>query len=292
MKLDNSTKKVVFLFGFAFFVGILLFNPFEISASGSDLRQVIKIKDTYNESQIFQDYPISPSLADKSKSFAFITFSHEAELLQAKTARGWEILNDTTLRIYGHGVSNVFTLYKTITINATEVDEDIALYPHLLNITDTDLRDDALASGDDIVFSDNTGTTQLPHEIEFYDSSDGHLVAWIGVPNVSSTVDTTYRMWYSSPLAGDTQVSGGVWDSDFDVVLHLHDDFLDSTINSNDGSSSGTTDVVGHIADGESWDGVDDRIQVSDVDSLDNLSAWTISTWITRATSDTADSDT
>ena len=56
----------------------------------------------------------------------------------------------------------------------------------LINITDTDLRDKAQADGDDIVFTDSDGN-RLAHQIEgTFNSTTGHLKAWVNVSDISN----------------------------------------------------------------------------------------------------------
>ena len=51
----------------------------------------------------------------------------------------------------------------------------------------------------------------------------------------------------------------------------MHDDFLDSTSNNNDGTNAGTTDVSGQISDGQQWDGVNDEITISTDTTIDTI---------------------
>ena len=62
------------------------------------------------------------------------------------------------------------------------VDEDLAGFPILIRIIDSDLNDNAQPDGDDIVFTDMSGI-KLNHEIEKYES--GELVSWVNIPILS-----------------------------------------------------------------------------------------------------------
>jgi len=88
-----------------------------------------------------------------------------------------------------------WTYRKKITIDHTKVAADLTGFPVLVETTDSDLASHAQNDGDDIAFVDGSGG-QLAHEIEFYGGGSGHLVAWVRVPSLSSTVDTVLYMYY------------------------------------------------------------------------------------------------
>jgi len=96
-------------------------------------------------------------------------------------------------------------------------------YPTLVNITDTDLKNNAQSSGNDIVFTDSTGRTKLKHEIENYNSSTGALTAWVQVPSLSSSTDTIIYMYYGNPSASDQQNATSVWPT-YGAVYHMQQD--------------------------------------------------------------------
>jgi hypothetical protein len=111
---------------------------------------------------------------------------------------------------------------KPITINSNKVSGDLTNFPICINITDTDLRDDAQSDGADILFTLSDGDTKIAHEIEKFDSSTGHLVAWVNVTSVSSSSDTTIYMYYQNSGASNQSNPSGVWDSDYYTVVHCN----------------------------------------------------------------------
>ena len=136
---------------------------------------------------------------------------------------------------------------KRIRIDKTKVGSGgVSNFPVLISLTDTDLKSDALANGQDILFTSSNGTTKLSHEIERYTSTTGELVAWVRVPTLSSSADTDLYMYYGNPAASDQQDSVNVWDSSFKGVWHLKDDpgpggagdIKDSTANAKHGTAS------------------------------------------------------
>jgi len=168
---------------------------------------------------------------------------------------------------------------KTIAISNAQVPEYQTDFPVLINFTDSNLRDFADADGGDIVFTSSDGRTQLDHEIEYYDTSDGTLVAWVKVPNLYAFSDTTLYMYYGHNVIGNQENPTGVWTNGYEAVYHLNDDFEDSTSNNYDATNSGSSDIVGLLADAQDFEGRDNS------DHLD-LGTWnvngddlTIQTW-------------
>ena len=106
---------------------------------------------------------------------------------------------------------------KNITINKSKVPSTQSSFPVLISLTsDADLSASAQGDGDDILFTSSDGITKLPHEIESY--SSGALTAWVNVPSVSSTDNTTLYMYYGNASSTSQQNVNGVWDSNFKAV--------------------------------------------------------------------------
>jgi len=78
----------------------------------------------------------------------------------------------------------------------------MANYLILIDLIDNNQSTFAQLIGNDIVFTNNN-VIKLSHEIESYDSTTGHLVAWMKIPSLSSTVNTSIYMYYSNPSALD-----------------------------------------------------------------------------------------
>lgn len=174
---------------------------------------------------------------------------------------------------------------KLLSINHTTVSEDLINFPVLFSQTsDPDLAAKAQPNGFDIVFvSYDDNTTALYHEIEFYNSSNGQLIAWINTPQVSSTTDTKLWMYYGNPDCGDQQQVEDTWDASYLAVHHLEetaDTVYDSTMYNNDGTPSGdlNQDVTGQIDGADFFDGIDDKILLPSVYTTEN--EFTIETWI------------
>jgi hypothetical protein len=175
---------------------------------------------------------------------------------------------------------------RAITIDPSEVNEDQINFPLLLDITDSNLTvGHARTDGGDFVFID-ANNTKLNHEIEAYENTDGHLVAWINVPFMSSTSFTRLYMYYGNPNAEDQQNRTIVWDAHYKMVLHLNENtglHYDSTINGNNGTSFGNV-VQGRpskIDGGDGFNGISDYVEVPHSDAVSGFAgAFTATFWL------------
>jgi len=136
--------------------------------------------------------------------------------------------------------ANFFTYYKVITVNNTKVSgsSDLINFPVLISIFDSDLRNNVQPDGDDIAFYG--GGQWLDHEIELfnqnYSLTHAQLIAWVRIPNLSSSVDTNITMYYGNSTMGSQENPNGVWDPNFIGVWHLKesgtglvDEYVDSS---------------------------------------------------------------
>lgn len=110
---------------------------------------------------------------------------------------------------------------KAITIDPAHVDAPLTMFPVLVHLSDTDLRDHALPTGGDIRFVTEAGGLQLDHELESYDTATGELVAWVGLDAVWDTTPTVFYMYYGAAGCGQSVDPTGVWDGDYRGVYHL-----------------------------------------------------------------------
>ena len=169
---------------------------------------------------------------------------------------------------------------KTITVFSAYVDGSQVNFPLILDITDTDLAAKAKSDGSDIFFTSAKGV-KLDHQIESY--SNGHLVAWVRLPTLSIDKDTAILMYYGNSGATSQANPSAVWDSGSRMVLHLDAQTLDSTVNSNNGSSQGgvTKGVAGVVGSAYTLDGSTGFIQVPSSSTVSGFtSSLTVSLWV------------
>jgi hypothetical protein len=171
---------------------------------------------------------------------------------------------------------------KPITINHNQVAADLSGFPVLIDLVDADLASKAQPEGDDIAFADNYGY-KLDHEIEYFSSTTGKLVAWVRIPSLSSTIDTTIYMYYGNPTASNQQNVAAVWDTNFLAVHHLDETSgtcYDSTTNHKDGTPYGSLNqnVTGQIDGADYFDAVNDQIRLVKVFTTETQ--FTMEAWI------------
>jgi hypothetical protein len=170
---------------------------------------------------------------------------------------------------------------QKITIFPTVTDTNLTDFPYLIKIDDptNELFVNAQTDGDDILFTASDGITQLDHEIEKYDAIGNELFAWVKIPMLNSTDPTVIYMYYDNASASNQEKPKEVWSNGYEAVYHLHDDFNDS-LDDHNGTNTGSTDVLGPVADAQDFYPHDggDRIDLDDWKvSGDQL---TIQAWI------------
>ena len=179
---------------------------------------------------------------------------------------------------------------KQITIDHTQVPGDLTDFTTLVSTTDPDLSK-SQADGGDILFMSGPGAAiKWHHEIESFDQATGGLVAWVQVPALSSTQDTTFYMYYGNPTCVDQQYPEKTWDSHYLAVWHMNDatasTIKDSTINGYDATKKAANQPAqwsAKIGKGQLYNRSDtlwDYIAVNDQDALAISGDFTISAWI------------
>lgn len=164
---------------------------------------------------------------------------------------------------------NTWNYRKKITLDSDDISGSGSHtnFTILINTIDSDLADYAQDDGDDIAFYQ--GTTQLDHEIEFYNGTNGELTAWVRIPSLSTSSDTTILMYYGNNTISSQQDLENVWDNEYHAVWHLNEyNFDDSTTNHHNGTNYGALNADGHIAGGKYVDGSDKFIELPDHDDF------------------------
>jgi hypothetical protein len=185
---------------------------------------------------------------------------------------------------------------KSITLRASQIeapsDGSLADFPVLVSIADPQIRTGALPRGEDIVFTAGDALTVLASEIESFDSAvSDQLVAWVKVPMLSATTDTTLYVYYGhqNPPARTPEA---VWTANYLAVWHLQQDpgpgangeIRDATSGKHDGTASTPMEpndsVRGQIGRGIEFNGLDEFL---DFPSMNFGNTFTISMWVASA---------
>ncbi len=197
-----------------------------------------------------------------------------------------------------------FKYYKEIAIDHTKVSGSSALlnFPLLVSLFDSDLQDHTQQDGDDIAFYN--GIEWLNHEIELFNQefngTHAQLVAWVCIPSLSATSDTTIYMYYGNSTISSQENPEGVWNYNYKGVWHLKEDpslsgpqIKDSTSNYYHGTSYGsmTSDnqVEGQVGGSVKFDGLNDYINLGPDLGLKLTNAFTIEAWYSGIYNTTVD---
>ena len=184
-----------------------------------------------------------------------------------------------------------------MTVNHNLVPSTQSNFTVLVSVTDATLKTVsngghvANSNGYDIGFyTDSSGTTKLKWEIESYNSSTGQLIAWVKIPILSSTSDTSFYLFYGDPsISTDQSDPVNTWDSNFKAVYHLGNGTTltatDST-GGNDGTlvnsptaTSGKIDGAAHFVSTSSQ-----TIALANSDEFPITTAWTMEAWAKPST--------
>jgi len=140
---------------------------------------------------------------------------------------------------------------KIITIDGSKVSDadsaDLTNFPFLFKGTFDYLATVANggfvenANGYDIIFtSDQAGTNQLDHEIEYYNPATGECIFWVRIPTLAYDDDTVIYLQYGNSSISTSQENvTGTWESNYKAVYHCKEIdgsnlLQDSTSNNND----------------------------------------------------------
>jgi hypothetical protein len=179
---------------------------------------------------------------------------------------------------------------KQITIDHTQVGDDLTDFTILVSTVDPDFTK-AQADGGDILFMSGPGAaTKWHHELETFNQTSGELVAWVNVPSLSSSEDTTFYMYYGNPTCVNQEYPEKTWESHYLAVWHMNDatstTIKDSTINGNDATKKAANQPAewsAKIGKGQRYDRTGslwDYIAVNDPNALTFSGDFTISSWI------------
>jgi glucose/arabinose dehydrogenase len=162
---------------------------------------------------------------------------------------------NVTVNQPGSWFNPAWTRRVQLTINNSGQAENLTDFQVLVVLNDSRISyAEAQASGADIRFTDLSGTTLLPYEIETWNPA-GTSYIWVRVPSIAagSTTDHIY-MYYGNPSATSAADAAGVW-AGYGGVWHLNGNANDSTSNGNNGVQINTTTVAGYMGNALNFNG-------------------------------------
>lgn len=162
----------------------------------------------------------------------------------------------------------LYSFYKNIIIDETKLPGTTSFidFPILISLTDADLKSSANggdvqnSNGYDIIFTTSDGSVQLNHQIEKYTATTGEYIAWVKIPNLSTTANTTIRMYYKNQYVTANPSTTATWSSDYMSVYHFENSVNDASSNGKNCTNVSTTDVSAKIGNGRDLDNSTDII--------------------------------
>ncbi len=191
-----------------------------------------------------------------------------------------------------------YTYRKEINIDPTQVvgSANHINFPMLFSASDNNLRSTGNGglveniSGYDIVFTTADGTTQINHEIEYFDPATGKYIAWVQIPSLDYQNNTIIYMYFGNSGVSANPSTAATWDDKYEAVYHLNGAANSTSASGRDGTNNGATQVyetstpAGFI--GGSYDfeeSENDDISINSFDILDGgsqVDELTITAWI------------
>lgn len=105
-----------------------------------------------------------------------------------------------------------------LVVDAEQVAGPLTDYPLLVEFTDVAVGATAQVSGDDFVLTAADGVTRLDHMVESWDHSTGSLTAWVRIPTLPDTADSTIYLYAGNASAADQQDIEALWGGDADLL--------------------------------------------------------------------------
>ena len=184
---------------------------------------------------------------------------------------------------------------RTITFDHTRVagGSDLHNFPVLINLTTQGYLETYPAghirnsSGYDIIFTDEN-YNQLDHQIEYYNGTNGDLIAWVRIPTLSMSTNTVIRMLYGNLQISIDQSVPTVWDSHYRGVWHLNDNNLYDFTSYGKAATpfNSPTYSQGTISNALGMNGTNQYAQVINAPNINFAGNVTISAWVRMTTRD------
>ncbi len=171
---------------------------------------------------------------------------------------------------------------KKVTIDNTKVDADLTNFPvYFTETTDTELGGFAQDDGDDILFTNSSGT-KLDHDLVSFNGTTGAIVAWVEVNSVANSTDTPIYMYYGNLGASAQEAVTATWGNSYAGVWHLEEasgNVSDSTSNGFTGTNANTTTIAGQIGSGRDFNGTTASIDYGTLSGVDFSTNYTVEIW-------------
>jgi hypothetical protein len=186
-------------------------------------------------------------------------------------------------------VSAGYEYERNITFDYTKVagGSDLNNFPVMISVSGQDYLKTSPtgritnANGYDIIFTD-TDYNKLDHQIEYFNGTNGDLIAWVRIPVLSCSASTVIKMLYGNPAISTDPSVTSVWDSHYRGVWHFDNNSLeDFTSYDKDATPYNTpTYPAGLINNSLGLNGTNEYAIVNNAPNINFSGNITISAWI------------
>ncbi len=175
----------------------------------------------------------------------------------------------------------------TIDFNKVAGGSDLYNFPLLVNLTGQNFLMNVPtgqvfnSNGYDIVFTDENNN-RFDHQLEYFDGTNGDLIAWVRIPILSHSSNTIIKIMYGNPLATTDPSVTTVWDSHYKGVWHLDNNSLsDFTSYNKAGTPFGSpTYPAGRIYNSLGLNGTNQYVEVNSAPNINFAGNITVSAWV------------
>jgi len=182
-----------------------------------------------------------------------------------------------------------YSYERNITIDYTKVagGKNLNSFPLLVNLTGQTFLKTLPAgqilntNGFDIIFTD-ASYNMLDHQIEYYNGTNGDLIAWVRVPVLSYSANTVIKILYGNPqITTDPSVTS-VWDSHYKGVWHLDNNSLNdyTSFNKSGTTYNSPTYQAGKIYNSIGLNGTNQYAEVLNDPAINFAGNITVSAWV------------
>ncbi|MBP8959519.1 MAG: DUF2341 domain-containing protein [Bacteroidales bacterium] len=209
-------------------------------------------------------------------------------------------VNDQTDRIGGNGRAGLvvvtccytamgYAYERNITIDHSKVagGGDLYNFPMLFSVTGQNFLKTIPngqiinTNGYDIIFTDQN-YNKLDHQIEYYNGTNGDLIAWIRIPTLSCSTNTVIKILYGNHQVTSNPSVTSVWDSHYKGVWHLDNNNLNDFTSYNKPATpyNNPTYPSGQINNSLELNGTDQYAAVLNAPNTNFAGNITVSAWV------------
>jgi MSHA biogenesis protein MshQ len=218
----------------------------------------------------------------------FTTHAAPTDATDAPVIDAADALDSADAPVDGSGSgSAVLGRKKPITIDKTKIAGNVDNFPVWIDLDDADLAATARADGADIHFTDGNGVA-LDHEIQSWSRPMHRLQAWVRLPHLASSANTTIYVVYGDMAQAVPQNPAGVFMNGFAAVWHLDDALSAPAVADATGMHAGVAvgfnpsqQVAAQLGGGFSFDGTSSS-KVTFTNPLLGNTPHTISAWVAQ----------